>query len=371
MRALSNIFLYPLSLLYGLAVSFRNYLFDRGILNAEIFDVPVISIGNLTVGGTGKTPHTEYIIILLKKRCKVAVLSRGYKRRSKGFVLADEQSDSSTLGDELYQMHRKFPEIIVAADADRRRGIRRLLDLPPDIRPEVILLDDAFQHRYVKPSLSILLCDNNRPVFKDRLLPAGRLRESASNFKRADIVIITKYSELFDTIPVNKDYPMFDEYVKRGCFFKTSYKYRSLVPLASEKTKNIPVKNLKEKNYSVLLVTGIADSKEIVRFLEQKTDFLQHLAFADHHSFTRKDFNTIIEKFTRIENKKKIIIVTEKDAVRMENNPDLPDEIRQSIYYLPVTVSFIPWQELLFDKKIEKHVAEFKRNSGKSASADT
>jgi tetraacyldisaccharide 4'-kinase len=179
----------PLSKLYGWAVGVRNKWFDSGILKSEQFSVPVISIGNLTVGGTGKTPHTEHLIRLLSKKYKVAVLSRGYRRKTSGFHLANAQSTAQTIGDEPFQMFRKFPEATVAVDGNRRRGIKRLLELPVNHRPEIILLDDAYQHRYVTPSLSILLTNRQRLFSKDELLPAGRLREPAANSHRANIVI--------------------------------------------------------------------------------------------------------------------------------------------------------------------------------------
>ncbi|MDR1561542.1 MAG: tetraacyldisaccharide 4'-kinase, partial [Dysgonamonadaceae bacterium] len=174
-----RLFLSPVSWFYGMVILLRNRLFDWRILPSESFRVPVISVGNLTVGGTGKTPHIEYLIRLLGNRLRIAVLSRGYGRRGGGFVIAGDKSNSRILGDEPYLIYRKYPEVTVAVDANRRRGIRRLLSLPESIRPEVILLDDAFQHRYVKPSLSILLIDINRPLHLDSLLPAGRLREPA------------------------------------------------------------------------------------------------------------------------------------------------------------------------------------------------
>jgi tetraacyldisaccharide 4'-kinase len=189
--------LYPLAWLFGLVVTFRNKLFDWGVFSSEVFPVPVISIGNITVGGTGKTPHTEYLIGLLSNKYRVAVLSRGYKRKTRGFILADENTNSHHIGDEPLQIFRKFPSIVVAVDANRRRGIRNLLQLPDNQKPEVILLDDAFQHRYVKPSLSILLTDSNRPFYDDYLLPTGRLREPAKNYKRADWIIYTKCPEVF------------------------------------------------------------------------------------------------------------------------------------------------------------------------------
>ena len=178
--------LLPLAWAYNAGVWLRNKLFDRAILPVEEFSVPVISVGNLTVGGTGKTPLIEYLIELLSPHCHVAVLSRGYRRKSKGYVQATPQCTAQDIGDEPLQIYRKYPHVIVAVDSNRRRGIKNLLQL--DARPEVILLDDAHQHRYVHPSLSIVLCDYNRPIYADLLLPAGRLREPMSGLKRADAI---------------------------------------------------------------------------------------------------------------------------------------------------------------------------------------
>ena len=187
-----NEWLLPLSWIYGLGVRIRNSLFEIGLLKSHSFDVPVISVGNITVGGTGKTPHVEYLIRLLKHRAKVAVLSRGYKRRTTGFIIADRESPTRTIGDEPMQMARKFPEVTVAVDRKRVNGIRKLTDGSTVKDIDVVLLDDAFQHRYVKPGINILLVDYHRLIIYDKLLPAGRLREPLSGKNRADIVIITK-----------------------------------------------------------------------------------------------------------------------------------------------------------------------------------
>ena len=182
----------PLSWIYGLAVGVRNKLFDFGILKQKAFDLPVISVGNITVGGSGKTPHVEYLIELLKDKVKTAVLSRGYKRHTKGYILADNNSTTEDIGDEPFQMKRKFDNIYVAVDSKRRHGIERLISDNDTKDTDVVLLDDAFQHRYVKPGINILLVDYHRLIIYDNLLPAGRLREPMSGKKRADMVIITK-----------------------------------------------------------------------------------------------------------------------------------------------------------------------------------
>ena len=184
-----NEWLLPLSWLYGIGIRFRNFLFDVGILKSQDYKVPIISVGNITVGGTGKTPHVEYLVKLLKDQFNVAVLSRGYKRKSRGYVLADKDTPMQQIGDEPYQMKQKFPGITVAVDKNRRRGIAQLTE---DDKVDVILLDDAFQHRYVKPGVNILLVDYHRLIIYDKLLPAGRLREPLPGKNRADIVIVTK-----------------------------------------------------------------------------------------------------------------------------------------------------------------------------------
>ncbi|HEY5499982.1 MAG TPA: tetraacyldisaccharide 4'-kinase, partial [Bacteroidales bacterium] len=194
--------LLPFSWIYGIVVGFRNLFFNIELLPSENFDMPVISIGNITVGGTGKTPHTEYLIRLLSKSYQLAVLSRGYKRKSKGFLMADAHSKLADLGDEPLQMKSKFSDLVVAVDENRRRGIHQLMDATKKPFIDVILLDDAFQHRYVNPSISILLIDYNRMLSDDFLLPAGSLRESAGQMKRADIVIVSKCPDTLKPIEI-------------------------------------------------------------------------------------------------------------------------------------------------------------------------
>jgi tetraacyldisaccharide 4'-kinase len=356
--------LLPLSWIYGFGVIIRNKLFDWKLLPSETFSVPVISVGNLSVGGTGKTPHTEYLIRLLSKKYKVAVLSRGYKRKSKGFILAEENASCQSIGDEPYQMFRKFPSILVAVDGNRRRGIKTLLHLPEEKRPEIILLDDAFQHRYVTPSLSILLTDYNRLFFEDALLPAGRLREAASNKKRAQIVIVTKCPETF----LSSDYNEITE--KLGLsdsqeLFSTSYKYKGLLPVFPE---NNPIKKdnldrLKKESYSILLFAGLANPTPFIRHLENYTTDIHSLIYPDHHSYTKKDIEEITETFTQIKNAKKIILISEKDAARLDSDSyPLPEEIKPFIFYIPIEVHFNFNQEKSFIQTIENHVTEFTRN---------
>jgi tetraacyldisaccharide 4'-kinase len=345
--------LLPLSWFYGAVTALRNYLFDRNILRSESFPVPVISIGNLSVGGTGKTPHTEYLIRLLSKKHKVAVLSRGYKRRTQGFVMADKNASARTLGDEPFQMFRKFPEIPVAVDSNRRRGIHCLLNLSDDKKPEVILLDDAFQHRYVKPSLSILLSDFRRPFHDDYLLPAGRLREAAKNYRRADILIFTKCPTAHIPHPV-LDKPL----------FHTTFRYKSLLPVfpAVSSIQKESLERLKKEKYAFLLVAGLANPSDLVRYLKQYTEDLHTIIFPDHHNFSHKNIVKIAKSFQDIQSSRKIIITSEKDAARLTSYHATPEGLKKFMYYLPVEVIFHAGEEELFIQKIEFHVKNFARN---------
>jgi tetraacyldisaccharide 4'-kinase len=356
-----NKILFPFAWLYGLGIGIRNKLFDWKILPTEKFSVPVISIGNITVGGTGKTPHTEYLIRLLNKKYRIAVLSRGYKRKTKGFILADERSDSYTIGDEPFQMYCKFPDILVAVDSNRRRGIKNLLSLPENRKPEIILLDDAFQHRYVTPSLSILLVNSNRLIYEDCLLPAGRLREQAKNKARANIVICTKCPEDFN----QDDYRKIEENLRLQAeqqLFFSIYDYKSLLPVFPEDNpiRKESIERLKKESYAFLLLAGLANPDDLIRHLKNYTSELRTVIFPDHHHFNKSNIHKIAENFDQITNDKKIIITSEKDAVRLTNNPHFPEKLKALTYYLPIEV-FIN-QENLFTQKIEEHVATFKRN---------
>jgi tetraacyldisaccharide 4'-kinase len=362
--------LLPFSWLYGLGVWGRNKLFDWKILPVETFDVPVISIGNLAVGGTGKTPHTEYLIRLLSRRYRVAILSRGYKRKTRGFVLSDKHADNRSIGDEPYQIHRKFPKIMVAVDSCRRRGIRNLLDFPKIQRPEVILLDDAFQHRYIKPSLSILLTDSRRPFYEDYLLPAGRLREPAKNAKRADIIIFTKcnYETTFGVsqLQITKQRSALADYEIPDSQFpvlNSQFTYKELLPLFPKNSmQKGNIKRLKKESYSFLLLAGLAHPEDLIQYLKKYTSGLQTMIYPDHHDFSRKDILKITENFNKIQTQNKLIITSEKDAVRLMHNPHIREEIKSLMYYVPIEVVFEPEQEKLFTQKIENHVTNFTRN---------
>lgn len=350
-----------MSWLYGLGVSIRNKLFDWKLLPVEEFSIPVISIGNLAVGGTGKTPHTEYLIRLLCQEYKVAVLSRGYKRKSKGFVLADESANSDSIGDEPFQIFNKFPQILVAVDSNRRRGIRNLLSLPSKEHPEVILLDDAYQHRYVSPSLSILLTDRNRLFTDDLLLPAGRLREPAKNKKRADMIVVTKNES---DLSINESKTIENRLKIRSdqALFFSCYQYGDLIPAFSSCENFVSISDLKSEPVSVLIWAGIASPKSLVDYLKTVTNNIETIFYPDHHSYTKEDLEKLDDRFQKMQSVRKIIITTEKDVSRFIGINNFPEKLKKHVYYLPIEVDFLFSNTDLFNKKIKDHVKNFERN---------
>ena len=291
-----NSTLRPLSWLYGIGVAFRNLLFEAGILKSQTYATPVISVGNITVGGTGKTPHVEYLIRLLKDKTNLAVLSRGYKRKSHGFVLGDAHATIYDLGDEPFQMMQKFPGITVAVDKKRTRGISNLIHGAAGKEIDVILLDDAFQHRYVKPGINILLVDYHRLIIYDELLPSGRLREPASSKNRADIVIVTKCPTDMKPMEFRVLTKAMALYPYQQLYFST-HTYEQLEPLFGEGE----LEKLEDlANQHVLLLTGIGLPEQMRLDLEPYAKEIKPLAFADHHQFKEKDIQLINETFSSL-----------------------------------------------------------------------
>jgi tetraacyldisaccharide 4'-kinase len=310
--------LFPFAIIYGVITSIRNFLFDNGILKSYSFDIPIIAVGNLSVGGTGKTPQIEYLIRLLSTKYKIATLSRGYKRKSEGFVLADDKATAEFLGDEPFQMYKKFPQITVAVDADRKNGIEKLLSLK--VKPEVILLDDAFQHRKVKAGFYILLTAYNDLFCDDIMLPTGTLRESKNGVKRADLIIVTKCpkdlseiaqrnikSKIDLEVPIHFSYIDYDDFVY---------------------TENEDIKLKEIITLDKLVIAGIAKPELFFDYLEVSND--DCMVYPDHHFFTEKDLNQIESKANN-----KVIITTEKDFVRLK------EKSLQSLYYLPIKSKFL------------------------------
>ncbi|ADV45100.1 tetraacyldisaccharide 4'-kinase [Bacteroides helcogenes] len=353
--------LYPLSWLYGIGVRLRNKLFDWGWLRSKSFDVPIICVGNLAVGGTGKTPHTEYLIKILQNAgMNVATLSRGYKRNSKGYILADNQSNAILIGDEPYQIKSKFPNIQVAVDEDRCHGIEQLLKLEKPV-VDVILLDDAFQHRYVKPGMSILLTDFHRLLCDDSLLPAGRLREPASGKIRAQIVIVTKCPDDIKPIDFNIIAKRLHLYPYQQLYF-SRFRYGTLRPLFSEKADSRKTLSSLRENEQVLLVTGIASPTSLVKEMESYTTHVKLLAFDDHHDFSHKDLQQIKGQFMQMKEGARLIITTEKDAARLKFHPALDEILKPYIYVLPIEIEFLQNQQHIFNQNITGYVRTNSRN---------
>ena len=352
-----NDWLLPLSWIYGSIVRLRNWLFDIGLKKSRAFSLPIISVGNITVGGSGKTPHVEYLIRLLQDKMKVAVLSRGYKRKTRGFVLADENTTMPEIGDEPFQMHQKFPDIYVAVDAKRVRGIETLQSEEETKDVDVVLLDDAFQHRYVKPGINILLVDYHRLIIYDKMLPAGRLREPLSGKSRADIVIITKCPKDLKPMEFRVLTKAMDLYPFQKLYF-TCIDYDT--PKGVFNDKQIALDELKD--YNVLLLTGIASPKQMEHDLKPMVKELHSLSFGDHHRFKGKDIDRINETFESLP-EPRIIITTEKDAVRLREADGFYESVKEGMYELPIKVSFMLDQEEIFNEKIISYVRKNSRNS--------
>ena len=355
-----HLLLKPFSMIYGMIAFIRNLLFDYHLLRSTEFDVPVISVGNITVGGTGKTPFIEFLVSILEKEFKVAILSRGYKRKSKGFLLADDQSTLDDIGDEPLQMKKKFPEVTLAVDKKRVHGIKELLERDNSL--DVILLDDAYQHRYVKPGLSILMIDFNQPLSKDYYLPLGRLRESPSEKARAHIIVTTKCPENLKPIEQRIILNEMNLYPYQKLYF-TTIKYGEIKPVFSDSSATLTQDICKAGKYNILLVTGIANSRPLRRHTRSISPKLKEIKFPDHHNFTSKDMTHIGETFGNIENEKKIIITTEKDAMRLASfeGEIMPD--KTFWYYIPIEVSFHNRAKASFVKYIVDYVKKNKRNS--------
>lgn len=338
--------LFPFAILYGLITSIRNFLFDKGILKSYSFDLPIIAVGNLSVGGTGKTPQIEYLIRLLSNKYKIATLSRGYKRQSKGFILAQAGTNAKILGDEPFQFFQKFPSIQVAVDADRKNGIEQLLSQYN--KPEIILLDDAFQHRKVKAGFYILLTSYGDLYSDDWMLPTGNLRESRSGADRANVIIVTK-------CPFNLSLEERDDIGKRLNLSKNQELYFTFIAYDDciyGENRKIKVDEI--QHAAKVLVAGIAKPEPFFAYLQNPNDVC--LSFPDHHNFTDKD---ILEIKNLAQNN--IIITTEKDYVRLKGS--LPSE---QLYYLPIQSSFVSGPETSgenFNKTILDYVGTSSRNS--------
>ncbi|MDR0229502.1 MAG: tetraacyldisaccharide 4'-kinase [Flavobacteriaceae bacterium] len=333
--------LFPFAILYGLITSLRTYFYHIGIFKRTSFSIPTIVVGNLSVGGTGKTPMVEYLIRLLNNNYKLTTLSRGYKRKSKGFILANSATTMEDIGDEPFQYHNKFAKINVAVDANRVNGIQQILQQKPDT--ETIILDDAFQHLPVNGGLNILLTTYNEPYYNDYMLPTGNLRETRGGAKRASIIVVTKCPK--DLSKINQDLITKKLKLKEGQL--SFFTYIEFSKIAYSKCDSIDVEKLRNEEF--IMVAGIA--KPDTFFQHLKNDSTICLTYADHHHFSSSDIELILNTA-----KQKKIITTEKDYVRLMNV--IPED---KLYYLPIQTSFINGQEE-FDKKILNYVGSSTRN---------
>lgn len=350
MIKIARLLLFPFSIIYGLIVFVRNKLYDWGIFKSVKFDLPVICVGNLVVGGSGKTPLTEYLVKLLEGN-KIAILSRGYGRKTKGFLLADESATAETIGDEPMQYYQKFKNITVAVCEDRVKGINLL-----KANHDVILLDDAYQHRAVKPGFSILLFEYEKLKHWQFLLPAGNLREHFANYDRANAILITKTPlplNRMDQVAVRKK---IDNHIDQRVSF-SGIKYGQLAHLITKEAKP------EIKDETIFLLTGIANPKPLAIYLTQFSSSIQSFEYPDHHNFSRENINSLIHAFNKHPAKEKIMITTEKDSQRLLGNNLKDLLLNLPIYYMPIEIELAPKDKFTFDKNILDYVASTKRIS--------
>jgi len=353
-----KLFLYPISAIYGLIVSIRKFMYDYKIFKSNEFEIPVISIGNITVGGTGKTPHTEYLVELLRKQFIVTTISRGYKRKTKGYKEVEVSSLATAVGDEPLQIKTKFNDVQVIVDEKRVHAIEKIQRQAAAELPDVILLDDAFQHRSVNPGINILLIDFNRPIDKDKLMPVGRLRETKRQMRRANVIIYTKFPQ--EISPITRRIIIKDVFLRpyQNLFFTTMV-YQPLAPVFPDLVKSTP--KLASDKVSVLLVTGIANPEHLRKYLSNFSEDITDLKYPDHHNFNASNIQQIEQKFNSINSVNKIIITTEKDSMRLKDM-DLSTSMKENLFYIPLKIKFLDSEGKNFDEKIVTYVRENKSN---------
>ena len=347
---------WPFSLLYGLVVLLRNKLFDIGVFpSTEFKDVALIGVGNLSAGGTGKTPHVEYLVKLLHSKYRVGTLSRGYGRKTSGFRLADKDATTYDIGDEPKQFRHRFADDIpVAVDGNRVHGVRKLIEKFPEL--QVVLLDDVFQHRRIKPGLQIMLTDYANLFYQDHLLPTGYLREPKSGVRRADVIVVTKTPQLFSPLERKRIIKEINPQPYQKVFF--SYiTYGDFIPFGNNADC---VRTDKEhffaQNYSVILLTGIANSHSLEYFLKDKVKELLPFRFRDHHEFMPADLLRLKEMFDGVRSVNKIILTTEKDAMRLQK-PGLAEYLGNlPVFYVPIEIAFHDSDAVSFNQQITDYV---------------
>lgn len=346
-----RILLFPFSVIYGIGVRLRNYLYDKKILRSASFDLPLINVGNLSVGGTGKTPMVEYLIELLTPGKVVATLSRGYRRKSKGFLLANELTTSTEIGDEPMQIHLKYPHVAVAVAEERIFGIPQILQERPET--DVIIMDDAFQHRVVTAGINILLTSFDCLYTKDFLLPAGNLRDTRNSSTRADIIVVTKCKPDLSIKERKSIITELRPLTSQSVFF-AGFKYGVLYHWLSRENYTLT------RSTQILLWCAIANPRPLETELQKYVDSLDTLYFKDHHSFNIDDLRKVRSQFDRMDAKEKIIITTEKDAVRLTK---FKTEISNlPLYVLPVKHYFLFGEGASFDQRIKDFVKSYQKS---------
>lgn len=350
-KILIRILLWPFSLLYGIGIGFRDFLYRSGILKAVKFDIPIISVGNLSVGGAGKSPHIEYLVRTLKDYIHLAILSRGYQRKSKGYHEIQLNHNANVAGDEPMQFKRKFPEVLVTVGESRTFAIPKIISSYPGM--QAILLDDAFQHRSIEPGLNILLTEYDRPYFSDWLLPAGRLREGRKAAKRADIIIVSKCPPALSA----QDRIRFEEQLevfKHQKVFFSYYKYGHAYHIFDKK---IQIQNL--STFNVLLICAIANTSYLLKHLNNTCNDVKTLEYEDHHYFDKYDLSNLKRRFSEMSGERKVILTTEKDAMRLQLHTKFIRENQLPIFVLPVEVSFHDNDAAEFDGLVKKYLINF------------
>lgn len=351
-KRLVQFLLLPFSLLYGLITGFRNWMYERGYMRSSQFDLPIIGIGNLSVGGTGKSPHIEYLIRLLGDYIQLGTLSRGYKRNTIGYRMVTEQGSAAEYGDEPLQFKRKFPEIPVAVAENRVSGVTQILMDAPDT--QVILLDDAFQHRSIKPGLQIMLTDYNNLFTRDFLLPSGRLREWRSGYQRADIIIVSKCPENMTLDKKRKIIAEINPSVEQQIYF-SAYKYGQPYYIFDASYKldlSVP--------FELFLLSGIANTDYLKEYLEPKVKRLIPIEFEDHHHYSNFDIAQMKRLLESLPGDRKAVITTEKDAMRLEAHRDFLIRDNLPVFVLPIEVYFLFAEKHEFDQRIKDFLLEFK-----------
>jgi tetraacyldisaccharide 4'-kinase len=362
---IKNIFLYPISLVYGLITGFRNFLYNSGILPSVEFRFPVICVGNITVGGTGKTPHTEYIAGLLRENYKVATLSRGYKRKTRDFRIASSSALVSDIGDEPMQICRNFPDVLVTVDKNRVHGVNSILKEYPET--EVIILDDGFQHRRITPGFSILLSDFERLIVRDHMMPYGNLRESKENMKRADMILITKSPENISPIQRRLIVKEIDKSPYQNLYF-TTFRYKLPVSVFETSHDTAQPDISEGAGCGIVLITGIANPQPLKEYLQKSYKEIIHLSFPDHHNFTEKDLFSISSAYNNLKSTTRYLLTTEKDAVRLREFTNIAESIRSAFFYIPIGIYFLNEDKDEFDNLIIDYVRKNHRNKRVSES---